>query len=414
MQLKKILSIFCLAVSLTAAAQKTFTITGNINNLHKEKVFFRYYTGSKATYSDSVITENGKIIFHIPDSLRGLAAIRIHNRPDFIIRLIADAEDIVFNADAHASADSIEITGSEENKLYYRYRRHPNNPALQKDGSLPAVFAKLQMQVITPAGVANPRQWERDHFLDNIDLNNSAIIHSELFNPQINEYLRSIDDGSIDSYDVLIDSLCVALDKLLHRAGNETVYNFLVDDLSNYYRYGNLDFICAYLRQYYISRFTLVKNYPASEIHQRRSVIKHPTIGQTAPEIVMDKPGGGTTKMTDIKADHLLLVFWSTGCPHCKIAMPELKKIYDARKASFEILAIAQDTDRVVWQKYITDHGFTWINYTDPKGWEGKIPQDYDIQGTPTFILLDRDKTIISKPLELTDLKAELLSLKIL
>ena len=412
MHLKKTFAIIVWALPIFTAEQKNITITGNIRNLHNEKVFFRYYTGSKATYSDSLVTQDGKIQFSVPDSLRGLSAIRIHNRPDFIIRLITNGSDIVFNADAYSPADSIDIVSSKENKQFYYYLHHSNDPALQKDSSLPAAFLKLLLPVSVPKGV-NADQWTREHFLDRINLNNPAIIHTDFFRPQINEYLGLFNDGSIAGFDEFVDSFSVAIDKLLHRATNETVYNYLVEDLNNRYRYGNYDIIGAYITQYYTSRFVLDKNYPVSEIAQRISKLKHPTLGQRAPEIIMNIPRG-PAKMSEIKAAHLLLVFWSTGCPHCKISVPLLKKIYDARKGDFEILAVSFDTEEPAWKKFIQDHGLTWINFSDLKGFESKIALDYDIQGTPTFILLDQNKTIISKPEELKDIENELRRLKIL
>ena len=413
MKLKKILSFLCLAAPLISAAQKNITITGNIAHLNNEKVFFRYYTGSKATYSDSLISESGKITFSVPDTLRGLSAIRVHNRPDLIIRLISNGKDISFTADANAPADSIRIISSEENKTYYRYLKQKNIAALKKDSSLPAIFARMQIPVAVPKGVDNTQQYLRAHFLDNTDLNNAGIIHTDLIRTQLNSYIELYDDGSLP-FEQQVDTLCTALDKLFQRAGNEQVYNFLETDLGNRFRYGNYDILGAYITQYYTSRFSLVKDYPLAEIRQRLLKVKHPTIGQAAPEIIMDAPGGGTTKMTDIKTDYLLIIFWSTQCYHCIQTVPLLKKIYDARQPGFEILAVSFDTDAAAWQKFIQEHGLGWINYSDLKGFEGKIAKDYDVQGTPTFLLLDQNKTILAKPLELKDLAEALQQLKII
>lgn len=412
MHLNKILAFLCLAIPLAGTAQTNFTITGNIAHLNNEKVFFRYYTGVKATYSDSLISETGKLSFSIPDSLRGLSAIRVHNRPDLIIRLITNGKDIAFDADAN-SPENIHIISSDENKTYYRYLKKKNTVTIKNDGSLAADFVKLQIPVTVPAGIANTQQYLRNHFLDNTDLNNAAIIHTDLLRAQLNSYIELYDDGSMP-FEQQVDTLCTAFDRLFQRAGNEQVYNFLETDLGNRFRYGNYDILGAYLTEYYTSRFSIAKDYPLSEIRQRLIKVKHPTLGQTAPEIIMDAPGGGVSKMTDIKADYLLIVFWSTQCYHCIQSIPLLKKIYDAKQGSFEVLAVSTDTDAESWQTFIKEHGLGWINYSELKGWDGKITKDYDVQGTPTYILLDQNKTIIAKPLELQDLATTLQQLKII
>ena len=410
---KKIFAFFFLSLPLIACAQKNISITGTIQHLANEKVFFRYYTGSKATYSDSLITGTGQITFSIPDTLRGLSVISVYNRPDLMIRLITNGKDIAFDADVNAPAGSIRIFSSEENQTYYRYIKQNNIAALKNDSSLAAVFARMQIPVAVPKAAEHTQQYLRAHFLDNTDLNNTAVIHTDLLRPLLNNYIELYNDGNMP-FEQQVDTLCTALDRLFQRVGNEQVYNFLETDYANRFRYGYYDILSAYVTKYYTSRFSIVKDYPVSEIRQRLNKIKHPTIGQTAPEIIMDAPGGGTSKMTDIKSDYLLIVFWSTQCYHCIQTIPLLKKIYDARQPGFEILAVSFDTDAAAWQKFVQEHGLGWINYTDLHGFEGKIAKDYDVQGTPTFLLLDRNKTIIDKPLELQDIGTALQQLKIL
>ena len=126
------------------------------------------------------------------------------------------------------------------------------------------------------------------------------------------------------------------------------------------------------------------------------------------------QPGGGFMKMSSIKSDYTLIVFWSTYCNHCMQSLPLLKRIYDAGRGNFEVLAVSFDTDRAAWQKFIQDNNLGWLNYSDLLGWESKIAHDYDVQGTPTYFLLDKNKKIIAKPIELTDLASELQRLKII
>ena len=89
--------------------------------------------------------------------------------------------------------------------------------------------------------------------------------------------------------------------------------------------------------------------------------------------------------------------------------LPKVKQIYDHRNGNqLEVLAISVDTDEKEWKNFVKNGDYSWMNYCDLKGWDGEIPKSYNVQGTPTFILLNKDKTIISKPVTLEALAQKL------
>jgi hypothetical protein len=46
-----------------------------------------------------------------------------------------------------------------------------------------------------------------------------------------------------------------------------------------------------------------------------------------------------------------------------------------------------------------------WINVSDLKGWNGNAVKDYFIYATPTMFLVDKYKKIISKPMNIEQVK---------
>lgn len=420
-----ICSIFTWAI---IHAQKTVLVSGTLIGQSLSKIYFRQYTGSKATYTDSLYPAGSHFQFQIPDSIRGLCNITTTDPATLKITLITTGENIVFTSNYFHPIENMRIIVSEENKLYYKYlqqaaalipqKKEPATPltqfAMGSKGSLALLYYRLQVPVSTPGSSLTPQQYQKEHFLDNTDFSNTNIIHTDLLLPKIFAYIALFDNGFLP-FNEQADTLCFALDRLLSRAArNEVVYNFLVEDFSNRFRYGNYDIICAYLTKFYASKFSVFKNLAASDVRLRLNSLVHPTIGQTSPEIVMEQPGGGFMKMSSIKSDYTLIVFWSTYCNHCMQSLPLLKRIYDAGRGNFEVLAVSFDTDRAAWQKFIQDNNLGWLNYSDLLGWESKIAHDYDVQGTPTYFLLDKNKKIIAKPIELTDLASELQRLKII
>ena len=98
-------------------------------------------------------------------------------------------------------------------------------------------------------------------------------------------------------------------------------------------------------------------------------------------------------------AERTIVVFWASWCPHCEEMLPLLKPAYDPDNTEkLEIIAVSIDTDESAWKASIAEHDFNWINVSELKGWDSEIGNAYGLVATPTFFILDADKTIIGKP----------------
>ena len=154
---------------------------------------------------------------------------------------------------------------------------------------------------------------------------------------------------------------------------------------------------------------------------KKASVLRGVQTGSIAPDFVLPNRVQSETGTPDtalhlasVKSKYTLLVFWATWCPHCAIAVPELKQGTDSINANQSILAtvaVSLDTDKDVWLQYIKDKKLdqspklpenigmgSWINTSELKGWKGEIHKQYNVFATPTMFLLDSNKKIIAKP----------------
>jgi thiol-disulfide isomerase/thioredoxin len=110
-----------------------------------------------------------------------------------------------------------------------------------------------------------------------------------------------------------------------------------------------------------------------------------------------------------VGAEYTLVVFYATTCPHCMSMMPRLKELYEQQKPRrFEVVAVSIDTSRTEWNKFLKEEKLSWINVSDLKGFGGKPADDFNIYATPTMFLLDKGKTILSKPISLMELEQSL------
>ncbi|WP_157998025.1 TlpA family protein disulfide reductase [Bizionia argentinensis] len=97
-----------------------------------------------------------------------------------------------------------------------------------------------------------------------------------------------------------------------------------------------------------------------------------------------------------------VLIFWSSTCSHCLKELPKVKTIMD-RHPEVTVLAYGLESDISSWEEATKNYkGFTQTY--DLRGWNSQAVKEYGISVTPTFFVLDADKTIIAKPGEAEDL----------
>ncbi len=127
-------------------------------------------------------------------------------------------------------------------------------------------------------------------------------------------------------------------------------------------------------------------------------------LGAVAPEITW-KDGDTSKKLSELKAaEHYVLVFWSSGCPHCLKEVPQLQKGL-AENTSTIVLAIGLEDNDTKWKKEITK--LKDFQHALALGkWENKYVGIYGIHQTPTYFILDKDKKIVDKPADYKEVLA--------
>ena len=121
--------------------------------------------------------------------------------------------------------------------------------------------------------------------------------------------------------------------------------------------------------------------------------------GNQAPNIIFEKQINSSSALAvglyNIKSEQTLVVFWASWCPHCMEEMPKLNE-WAKNNPNTKVIAISLDEDKTAYENAISN--FTNLShYCDFKKWNSKAVKDYYIYGTPTFILLDKDKKIVGK-----------------
>jgi thiol-disulfide isomerase/thioredoxin len=437
-------------------AQDHYTISGCILNMPYSKVYLTSLNGDQVRDIDSAKVDNGCFAFQLPAlQAPGLYSLVLSKKNNAFIRLIFNNENIGFIANLEQLLSSINFSSSLENQLFYGYSKSMNRlskkiealtkakAAYQPGEAFGAVlaaeidsmngqmlheadriisahpttlYAKMlsaQKTIKEHAGLTDNEKSDylRQHYLDFIDFSCEALIHTDLLPNILRNYLSLYENKSL-SYDDQEKNYESAVRYLFSKKGMApAMSNFITRELLNYFQFGNYDVVGAYVNELYIRNNLCTGDNQLADMTTRMEKVRKVAVGKQAPDFDLGRPSQ-PGRLNDIRTDYTLLVFWSTTCPHCVKMIPDLKKIYDSRKgSSLEVVAISLDTSKTALDNYLRTGPYTWINYADYKGWKGEVPAAYNISGTPTFFILDRDKKIIAKPFDLDELKDKLRSL---
>jgi thiol-disulfide isomerase/thioredoxin len=114
--------------------------------------------------------------------------------------------------------------------------------------------------------------------------------------------------------------------------------------------------------------------------------------GTAAPAIDLRDGNGQVVRLADFKGKVVLLDFWATWCPPCKVSFPKLDALYkEWRERGLEVLAVNLDDRRRDADAFLTAHPHTMAVLFDPRG---DAPRAFAVRGMPSSVLIDRSGTV--------------------
>ena len=100
---------------------------------------------------------------------------------------------------------------------------------------------------------------------------------------------------------------------------------------------------------------------------------------------------GNVVRLKDFKGKVVLLEFWATWCPPCRLSAPELQELHERMEGEdFAIIAIAVEDKLQRVRKFIEEKGITYTVVMDDKG----VDDAYGVYSIPTTILLDKEGNV--------------------
>lgn len=129
-----------------------------------------------------------------------------------------------------------------------------------------------------------------------------------------------------------------------------------------------------------------------SQLLDREQSILHK--GDPAPDFSYTLSDGTTHQLSQLRGNKVLINFWATWCPPCRMEMPDLQKSFHThRQEGFMVLAISQDKERERIAPFVSKFQLAFPVIADP---EGAIARRYGVRALPMSFFINTDGTIDS------------------
>ncbi len=437
--------------SISCFAQNGYRIQFKIDGLKDTTAYLGYYYGESTFVKDTAkVNHNGEFLFEgkqpLPQGIYFLVLEKTRifemvvgatqkfametQTGDYVkhMKVTGDLdntlffENMVFNMERHKEAEPFiktiqDSTLAEEQKKDARenFRKinekvlaYQDNVIRQNPTTLTARIFKASKAISIPEPPKNADgsidstfqlRWYRQHFFDNFDLADDALIRMPrpLYQEKITEYLDKL-------YAPQADTLKKAISGVIARAKkNQETYKYAV--WVSVLKFQNpeimgLDEVFVYLNDTYFASGEM--NFWANDkmrqnLKEHADRLRKSLIGQKGANLIMQDVNLKPKALYDIKNKYTVLYIFDPDCGSCKKETPKLVEFYAKKKFDVEIYAVSADTSMVKMRDYIKEMKMKWITVNGPRTYVGPYQDLYDASTTPTLYVLDGKKKIIGK-----------------
>ncbi len=248
--------------------------------------------------------------------------------------------------------------------------------------------------------------YNRKHYFDEINFANKRLLRTPILKSKLQFYFEKM-------LPQISDTITKEAVNIIEQSKSDTLcFQYYTQFSLNYAIQSKIMGVDASFvdlaKKYYLSgQATWVDSTSLIKIKDRVIKLQSNLLGKTAPELKLENINGEYVRLSEVEAPYTVVYFWEPNCGHCKTVTPLLKKqIIDKFKdKGVKIFAVYTQTNRKLWGEAIAKYKiFDMINCYDPSFFSN-FRVLYDVYSTPTIYLLDKDKKIIAKKIDVATLK---------
>ena len=118
-------------------------------------------------------------------------------------------------------------------------------------------------------------------------------------------------------------------------------------------------------------------------------------VNRPAPDFTLTTFDGTKISMADLKGKPVVLNFWASWCPPCRVEAPLLEQAWRAYKErGVSFLGVDLQDKKEDALAYIREFGITYSMGPDPTG---EISIDYGVSGLPVTFFVSREGEIVRR-----------------
>jgi peroxiredoxin len=423
-----------------------YNIQVKVNKLQDSISYLGYYFGDKRYVKDTVKVANGSFAFKGKEKQTG--GIYFIYTPNHYFEIIMDeGQNFSIETDTVDFIKNMKVKNSKDNELFRDLRIYIGER--QKQGSElsarlktvkgtpeektimaqlealenevvayqdqivqnhPQTFTAKVVKATRKTNIPEPPKnaagepidpnfqfnYYKKHFFDNIDFTDSRFLRTNFFHGKITEYIEKLTHPHPDSISKAVQYM---IDKT---RDNKDMFRYLLVTFTSKYETSEIMgmdkvFVDLAEKYYLTGKADWADTSVVNKIRNKVNDIKPNLIGNKAPQLVLYDSLKRPVNALSLKTKFTILFFFDPDCGHCKTVAPKLKNIYkDLKNRGGEVIGVCTDVNLEAMKDFLKDVSLPWVTLADLAGQR----RPYNIISTPVIYILDENKRIIAKRLD--------------
>lgn len=244
---------------------------------------------------------------------------------------------------------------------------------------------------------------------ENFPFGDTIILNTRFVEDKVEQYLKMLQYNHNDT-------IIRHVDELIAQGGNAMLRNRLAGTVYEFFRDPEImgqEGVAVHVAQEWFLSGRLEWPDPEGMFMLRTFVEfnRHSLIGMDAPELALVDTLGNRVSLREMEGEYTIVYFYADDCPSCRRETPELVDfVNNYEDGALAVYAVYANAGEQRWKEYINQelyiyHPFmNWVNVYDPDFSSG-FQMLYNVISTPQMFLLDKEKKIIGRGLNVKALK---------